>query len=595
MSHTKTNPARLCIAIDAVSHEAIRSCADRDLASPHSMKALSFGDLGLPQPYEPVTQRETHLWWELLEQAGSVAAPKRQARRGASSAPAAVLQPCDEASTALQVAATLWAGMQRVLGSDRAAPRGTAGRPGDSPSHDAPAFLDRTPQPYPPDAPKLRLSTLVMKREEIGVTELVHAMALGETGSGKTRSFLMPLLQAALAYRCDGLRSAALIVDPKSELLPFAKACLAKEGRSDDLVVIGQPGGTAPPRWFDSSLPALTMGDRVDKLRELIPELQYTLSEGDSWKAKSMQLVTDFLTLEEAWHQATSRSLLLMLHQLLPTLCEPRTRWMALDALLQWASRGRAELAVASAALTLARKAAGVEAHTPHPLKRFLAMGPQEAMNQLFYEVRLARAMTGLLANPMVTDAIDVDPIAPVKDGAETGLRHWIDAGKIIIYQPRQSRTQNFVARALKSAFFTACFHRQELARPVFYVADEFQRFITLEGDSADHDFLDRCRAYRVSCLLATQSLSALVSATNCEKKVDCLLQNIPTLTVFRTRDERAQRLLKDALQPPALPFGPRKIQHVLDVRPTALLETGAYYFSAPIGAGHARGWQPKD
>ena len=77
-----------------------------------------------------------------------------------------------------------------------------------------------------------------------------HTLILGETGSGKTVSSVMPLLRSML--KPDSGLGCALVIDPKRELLP------AVEDRSQDVRVIepsrpGQPASilnlTSAPEW----------------------------------------------------------------------------------------------------------------------------------------------------------------------------------------------------------------------------------------------------------------------------------------------------------------------------------------------------------
>ena len=74
-----------------------------------------------------------------------------------------------------------------------------------------------------------------------------HALALGETGSGKTASAILPVV-AALARATPERAGAALIIDPKRELLPVLQALAPKGLRHvrADAVAINIMAG---PRW----------------------------------------------------------------------------------------------------------------------------------------------------------------------------------------------------------------------------------------------------------------------------------------------------------------------------------------------------------
>ena len=124
--------------------------------------------------------------------------------------------------------------------------------------------------------------------------------------------------------------------------------------------------------------------------------------------------------------------------------------------------------------------------------------------------------------------------------------------------------------------------------RPIGYVCDEFQRYITSDAETGEHNFLDRCRAYRVNSVLATQSMAALLAATNRglagRSALDSILVNTPTKVCFRTTDETAVTTMKSFI-----PKDPRSEQHILNFRPPSSLLTGEYYFAIGPEWGRTR------
>ncbi|MEI8309254.1 MAG: DUF87 domain-containing protein, partial [Verrucomicrobiota bacterium] len=76
-----------------------------------------------------------------------------------------------------------------------------------------------------------------------------HLVIFGATGSGKTRSVLLPLLERALARdRQDPERRAgAIVFDVKGDMPDHVAGVMRAAGRSDEIITIGR-GGNA---WFD--------------------------------------------------------------------------------------------------------------------------------------------------------------------------------------------------------------------------------------------------------------------------------------------------------------------------------------------------------
>lgn len=128
---------------------------------------------------------------------------------------------------------------------------------------------------------------------------------------------------------------------------------------------------------------------------------------------------------------------------------------------------------------------------------------------------------------------------------------------------------------------------RRNLRQPVLFVCDEFQRYISNDNESGEASLLDRCRAYRITFVCATQSINALYDALskrnqggNPEFAVKSIMANIAHLFFFHTNDQTTITYLKNAL--------PQKmaanLPHPLEVLPLSGLRVGEAYFVAPQG-----------
>ena len=129
------------------------------------------------------------------------------------------------------------------------------------------------------------------------------------------------------------------------------------------------------------------------------------------------------------------------------------------------------------------------------------------------------------------------------------------------------------------------------MERPTGLIVDEFQRFITIDAQSGDANFLDVARGYRCNCVLATQSVEALHNALRSSRHavaaVASILANAPTKWFFATKDQSTTALMRVLIPGPPEP-GP----HIVDARPTALLKPGEAYWmmaNASWGRGRAR------
>lgn len=487
------------------------------------------------------------------------------------------LMPCRRFTHLHDLAATLWMAAQSVMASGSSKPspvqldEASCGMPSQT----------RCPIPYSGEEPAMDFGERpLLGKRHIRPSQLHHVMALGETGAGKTQSCVLNLLNAAVGYGCDGFKSSVLVIDPKKDLQPCLMQQAQRVGRENDVRVLGHVQGETPMRirLFSGALQGLSIRERYFKICELIPECAYTGTDSDRWLQKGHELSLGLLSLDAGMRQRYGIRLLETSLQLLSGKQRTLTQWEALDGIYQWVS-SMAHLRTISLLWDTLLELVGVGMDLFNPLRRLASMS-HEGFNQWLYESRMARMVSAQAGSPLVGQLLDLDLVHEVNPES-VEWADLLDRGLITLYQPEHTSEHNFCARVLKAGFFQACLTRRELLRPVFYVADEFQRFATLEGDSAEVHFLDRCRAFRVSCVLATQSYASLQTVYRQEAALRCLVNNIPTLLIFRTKDHSARHLIWEGLRPTLA-----NVRHVLDVRPIEHLRTGEYYYLCPTGNG---------
>ena len=134
--------------------------------------------------------------------------------------------------------------------------------------------------------------------------------------------------------------------------------------------------------------------------------------------------------------------------------------------------------------------------------------------------------------------------------------------GTVFVFCPagsNMSEEEEFIVRAAKSRLFEKCLvaerenlFKRDTGHVVAYVADEFQRFVTVGNEHGEQTFIDRCRSYGVCCVFATQSLSSLRyrlgTSSQAMHSLDIVLSNIGTKAFFRTTDREALGYLDSLL-----------------------------------------------
>jgi len=192
--------------------------------------------------------------------------------------------------------------------------------------------------------------------------------------------------------------------------------------------------------------------------------------------------------------------------------------------------------------------------------------------------------------SPALTRALCLNPFeAPSR---HVSVRETIEDGKWLVYSPSgASPAVETVGRALKSKFFEITFRRRNRLRPFIYACDEFHRFVTDDPESGEQNYLDRCRAFRAICVLATQSIASIRvglsgSRDSPASALEVLLSNTGTKLLFRSTDTQTAATLRGLLPMPPLSGRP----HIVDVRRPITLVPGECYFVASDGKwGRAR------
>ena len=459
-----------------------------------------------------------------------------------------------------------------------------------------------------------------------------HTIGLGETGSGKTASVIVPVLSAMV--RAEHL-GGALVIDPKRELEPVLEREAPKRLVRLDTATVALDlmagaraavdADLAAGRWTSAAVRMLLRVASflpASPLRTLGPH-QVSNPNAEFFAQEGTALLRDVL------------GLVLMLcadgapppHEWVEPSDESALRWVhALGERARGGGGLRGPNALALCAFVLEGPLAApvdnddfAQAWRLADLARqalpvWGAAAASEGRDLLARidtywraQARVTRQYTGVFTTARTACADLASPrlARTLYFGCEPG---WRDAqhdavdfarlvspaadGRLLLHQPRRDGRDALLAMALKAAFFEAVLTepariRAEPGIPlVGYVADEFHRFVTSDAVHGEQSFLDTCRSHGAFCVLATQSTRSIAHAlslggagreTN-EAALDILLANTATKLFFRSTDpDTAARVA--ALCPHRPGFAPATA-----VRPPATLAPGEAYASLPDG-----------
>ena len=403
-----------------------------------------------------------------------------------------------------------------------------------------------------------------------------HALVLGETGSGKTASCILPVA-AAMARAPRAQLGAALIIDPKRELAPTLRRLAP--GRVHEVqaarVVLDVMSG---PRW--SLRDDLAARRWVSAARRILCRVASFVPSSPAAVLVRHEALASSDNRDFFDREGTSLALAVLAFVLMAI--DPRTptpeAWLGdgddVDAYV-WAADllerarghpGHNVVALAAWCLDGRLMAAPPTEGSRITLSADGEVRPRPASQWLF--ARLARAALAHLceASPEGRDVceriagywasmVDIDKqFAGVRAtaatvfqdfaspaiastlyfGCEPGYRaarqdgNGLDfsrlaapagPGTLVVFQPARDGLDNLVAVALKALFFEAVLDDPDRARGgpalplVGYVADEFHRFVTSDPLHGEQSFLDTCRSFGAFCVLACQSVASIEHA----------------------------------------------------------------------------------
>jgi hypothetical protein len=422
---------------------------------------------------------------------------------------------------------------------------------------------------------------------EIGMDTLSrHILAVGGTGSGKTVSCVLPVLRAALRYPGAGpaeLRPAIVVLDPKRELAAQVERTVREERLDRHLVRLGDGGGQID--LFEAE-------DRLALHPQMVVERVFALS--DAWQREQSDRRSPFFiqaaqrTLEEIcaldfalyaaggaarvrafWDAVGDRVAPLAGGPLLRY--DPARHWDCHLRLIVLAAHRREVVGVI-------REACGVYGVPPEiaiPIATWDSL-PHDTWSCVVSTLsNAAREVRQLVGGP-----VWLCPIEPPPPESQLRVLEALGRGWCLSYEPPEgSAVDALTLRLIKDLVFRLALLRPDKTRPVIFVADEFHRVVS--GDaSSEADLLDRCRAYRICAVLATQSVAALrralggSAARAGDSTLDAILGNCSTRMIFRSADPETQTLLERLLPEPPVPGR----MHVARVRPVASLGVGEAY-----------------
>ena len=480
-----------------------------------------------------------------------------------------------------------------------------------------------------------------------------HALVLGETGSGKTASCILPVA-AAMARAPRAQLGAALIIDPKRELAPTLRGLAPErvhEVRADRVALNVMTG----PRWsLDEDLAAKRWSSAARRILSRVASFVPTNparvlldhSVGDS--------NAEFFNREGT---ALALSVLAFVLLLIDPRTPPTEDWIDDDvdayvwveelrerarsergpnavALAAWCLDGplvtwpvrharplvldvtgrpsspEAEWLFARIARDVLARLCGGSAEGRDLCERIL--GYWTAMGDIDRQFAGVRATASVVCSDFAAPAIastlyvGCEPAYRAAhargDGLDFARLAAPDApGKLVVFQPARDQLDNLIAIALKALFFEAVLDDPDRAKGgsalplVGYVADEFHRFVTSDPLHGEQSFLDSCRSFGAFCLLACQSVASIEHALAHGGGTAAQNRSSVEILLSNTATKFAFRSTHPSTAHRVLDLGPQRPGRpgVAEVRPVSALRVGEAYIALSDGRFERRQLEP--
>lgn len=364
-------------------------------------------------------------------------------------------------------------------------------------------------------------------------------IVFGATGTGKTSACAYPYLEQLASFKScsDDEKIGGLMLDVKGDFWRGALDIIEKTGRLDDVVII-EPGSGY---YFNPvHYPDLDSRIIAERLYSVLENMNSNDGRQDSyWKDKSINLLANSISLIR-----TSLG-----YVTLDDIYEIISDENRLDELLE---HGKNLLE----SKNTKSYASGVEEEIRIAVNFFAGSdykGLDERTRGIIKSESL-RVCSDFIKNPY-RDTF----CAPLEKLNFKGFKDVINSGKIILLRMPESKygiTGRTIGIMLKLDYFRTVLNRVysfaagsgiNMKRPVMFICDEYQNFVTSGNIESDEEFFARCRQSKAINIVLTQSYSSLKLKLGSEEKLNSLIGNLRSALWLSLADdysrEKASRI----------------------------------------------------
>jgi hypothetical protein len=346
-------------------------------------------------------------------------------------------------------------------------------------------------------------------------------IVFGATGTGKTTACAYPFLDQLAKYKKDkeGERIGGLILDVKGDFWKEATLILKRSGREKDAVII-EPGSGY---YFNPvHYPHLDSKIIAERLYSVLENMNSNDGRQDSfWKDKSINLLSGslslirsclgYVTLSDMYEIISDENKLKNMLTYAENLLKSKPVGLSQDF-----NPDLNEIKLVKSYFTGA-DFAGLDERTKAIIK-------SESLR---------------VCSDFVKPAFKDTFCSPIEKLNFPGFMEAVNGGKIVILKMPESHyglTGKIIGIMLKLDYFRTVLNRVykavtdntvNIERPVLFICDEYQNYVTSGDIESDAEFFARCRQSKAINIVLTQSYSSLKLKLGSEEKLNSLIGNI--------------------------------------------------------------------
>lgn len=353
-------------------------------------------------------------------------------------------------------------------------------------------------------------------------------LVVGDTGSGKTTSIGYPFLSETIKRGLGGL-----VLDAGMQYISFVKKQMALAGRSDDLIIIQKKGDL---KYNPIAKKNVASSDLANGIFQVIKNLSPAQSSS---------------SIDAYWDQAGKSFCMAMIELL--RLFNSVNEHVTLDLLYRWNINEMERNNVLTALNAELNK--GTTPERAHRIEfvlnffnnywRSLSPGHSSSISAQFNAVV-----------SMFSSDFDLNKTFCPGPG-EINLFKGFDSetleNKIVILNmPAKDISGRVIGIFLKLDFQrsvlrrTECKSESDIKKPVFFLCDEAQNFVSASNDSGDAMYLAESRKNLPINLYMSQSIDSYLNAFKDEREFNVFLNNLRTKIIFSQEGVESQKICSD-------------------------------------------------